>query len=85
MTRPRATLARLLSGARVIPFRNLESLLRAFGFELARIAGSHRIYVHPRADRPLSVQPDRNCDAKPYQVRQSLDMVEAFGLGRMHL
>jgi predicted RNA binding protein YcfA (HicA-like mRNA interferase family) len=54
-------------------------MLRAFGFKLDRTAGSHRIYTHPRVDRPLSVQPHGN-EAKPYQVKQFLDMVETYGL-----
>lgn len=79
MARPRRTWERILAGSRSLSFREFEALLKAFGFEHARTAGSHRIYVHPRVARPLSVQPRGN-DAKPYQVRQFLDMVEEFGL-----
>jgi predicted RNA binding protein YcfA (HicA-like mRNA interferase family) len=69
----------VVGGARVIPFRDFELLLKAFGFEHVRSAGSHRIYVHPRADRPISVQP-RAGETKPYQLRQFLDMIETYGL-----
>ena len=79
MANPGKTWERLLSGSRTISFRDFEGLLKAFGFEHARTAGSHRIYIHPKADRPLSIQPRGN-DAKPYQVRQFLNMVEAYGL-----
>lgn len=79
MVRPQRVLEKVLAGSKTLPFRDFEKLLKAFGFELDRIAGSHHIYVHPRADRPLSVQP-RGKDAKPYQVRQFLDMVETYGL-----
>ena len=79
MTGARKTFDRILAGAKVIPFREFEQLLRAFGFELARTSGSHRIYVHPLVERPLSIQ-NRAGEAKPYQVRQFLDMVEAYGL-----
>ncbi len=60
-------------------FHELERELRAYGFELKRISGSHRIYVHPRVPRPLSVQPAGN-EAKRYQVRQFRAMIQEFGL-----
>jgi hypothetical protein len=63
----------------VIPFRDFERLLTAFGFELDRTSGSHRQYVHPLVPRPFPVQPQRK-EAKRYQVRQFLDMVEGYGL-----
>ena len=60
-------------------FRDFERLILAAGFILMRIRGSHRAYRHPRADRLLVVQP-RGKDAKPYQVREFLDMIEAYSL-----
>ena len=57
-------------------FSGLSKLL---GFRLDRVVGSHHIYVHPDVDRPLSLQNVRG-EAKPYQVRQFIDMVETYGL-----
>ena len=62
-----------------ISFQDFERLLRAFGFVLDRAVGSHRQYVHPRLPRPLPVQPSGK-DAKRYQVREFLDMIEAYDL-----
>jgi predicted RNA binding protein YcfA (HicA-like mRNA interferase family) len=62
-----------------IKFRDLERLLTALGFRLARTSGSHRIYLHSKVPRPLSVQSVGN-DAKPYQLRQLRDMIEEHGL-----
>lgn len=62
-----------------ISFRDFERLLTAFGFEWDRTRGSHRQYVHPRVPRPLPVQPGGK-DAKPYQVREFLDMIEKYDL-----
>jgi predicted RNA binding protein YcfA (HicA-like mRNA interferase family) len=62
-----------------VPFRDFERLLRAFGFELDRIAGSHHIYVHRKARLTLSVQPDGS-EAKGYQVRKLIALVEEAGL-----
>lgn len=71
--------AQTLAQRGTIPFRDFERLLRAFGFVCARISGSHHIYVHRMTDRPLSVQP-RNGEAKAYQVKQFIDIIERYGL-----
>jgi predicted RNA binding protein YcfA (HicA-like mRNA interferase family) len=70
---------RVMEGQGTISFRDFERLLVALGFSHDRTSGSHRIYVHPEVNRPLSVQP-RGKDAKPYQVRQLRAMIEEFSL-----
>lgn len=71
---------RLLANPKgVISFRNFESLLRAFDFQLDRTTGSHRQYVHPLVPRSFPVQPHAK-DAKRYQVREFLELVETYGL-----
>lgn len=62
-----------------ITFRDFERLLLAFGFLPVRQKGSHQSYKHSIAQRMLVIQP-RGKDAKGYQVRQFLDMVEEYGL-----
>ena len=80
MTRPDKLYAKLLSNPRAaISFRDFEKLLAAFGFENARAVGSHRQYVHPKLNRPFPVQPTGK-DAKRYQVREFLELVEEHGL-----
>lgn len=80
MTRPGKLYSQLLASAsRTVSFHDFERLLEAFGFELARTAGSHRQYVHPLVPRPFPVQPDGK-DAKRYQVREFLELVETYGL-----
>ena len=69
----------LASTSRTISFRDFERLLRAFGFELDRTAGSHRQYVHPAIHRAFPVQPGGK-DAKRYQVRELLELVESYAL-----
>jgi hypothetical protein len=64
---------------RNIGFAEFRRLIEAFGFEFRRVSGSHHIYRHPQVPRPLSLQP-RDREAKPYQIRQFLAMVEEFGL-----
>ncbi len=79
MAKPSKVFARVMKGQGAISFRDLERLLLALGFKHDRTSGSHRIFVHPKATRPLSVQP-RGKDAKPYQVRQLHEMIEEFDL-----
>lgn len=79
MPRPDKVFVRVMQGQGAISFRDFERLLLALGYRHDRTSGSHRIYVHPRVTRPLSVQP-RGKDAKPYQVRQLRAMIEEFGL-----
>jgi hypothetical protein len=42
---------------------------------VARISGSHHILVHDSVDEQLNLQ-DTDGQAKPYQVRQFLKLVE---------
>jgi predicted RNA binding protein YcfA (HicA-like mRNA interferase family) len=80
MTQIAKLYARVLANPRQsIAFRDFEKLLRAFGFEHVRTTGSHRQYVHPKVPRPLPVQPESK-DAKPYQVREFLELVEEYSL-----
>ncbi|NML10543.1 type II toxin-antitoxin system HicA family toxin [Sphingobium sp. AR-3-1] len=79
MVKPTKLLERLLQGNRSLTFRDLERLLRAPGFELDRTTGSHRQYVHSNVPRSFPVQPDGK-DAKRYQIRELLELVEAYGL-----
>ena len=69
----------LTSSSRSISFRDFERLLRAFGFELDRTVGSHRQYVHASVQRAFPVQPTGK-DAKRYQVREFLELVERYAL-----
>jgi predicted RNA binding protein YcfA (HicA-like mRNA interferase family) len=54
-------------------------LIEGFGFELARTAGSHHIFVHRQFPVQLNLQ-SRRGEIKPYQVRQFLRAVEAYNL-----
>lgn len=80
MTRVDKLYERLLASRKqTIAFRDFEKLLAAFGFQLARTTGSHRQYVHPELIRPFPVQ-RAGKDAKAYQVREFLELVEEHGL-----
>ncbi len=59
--------------------QELRRLAEAFGFELKRIEGSHHIFRHHDVRGILNLQPEGK-DAKPYQVRQLLAMIDENGL-----
>ena len=76
----RRLLRRLLRGAlRNVAFDDMASLLEGFGFQLARVSGSHHVFMHPDAPGLVNVQSVRG-EAKPYQIRQFLRMVERYNL-----
>jgi predicted RNA binding protein YcfA (HicA-like mRNA interferase family) len=80
VTKPSKLYARLLANpAKPIAFRELEQVVAAFGFAHVRTTGSHRGWEHPSVPRLLVLQP-RGKEAKPYQQRQFLDMVEQYRL-----
>lgn len=80
MVKPAKLYALLLqSSSRSIAYRDFEKLVIAFGFNLARVNGSHAIYVHPKLPRPFPIQPEGK-DAKRYQVRELLELVERYAL-----
>lgn len=58
-------LRKLLASAENVRFGDLVTLAEAYGFQLARISGSHHIFKHPEKIELLNLQ---NCKgkAKPY-------------------
>jgi len=76
----RALLRRLARGAtQNVPFADMIDLIEGFGFHLARSRGSHRIFVSPAIPELLNLQEVQG-QAKPYQIRQFLRLVERHGL-----
>jgi len=76
----RRLLRRLASGSlRNVRYADFSDLVEAFGFRLARTSGSHHIYAHPDIDELLNLQ-NVGGDAKPYQIRQFLRLVERYNL-----
>lgn len=77
--KPRKTLERILGGSKSIRFADLARLAEAFGFQLARVQGSHHIFSRPGVPELVNLQTVRG-EAKPYQVRQFLSLVEKYNL-----
>ena len=73
-------LKRLAEGAlQNVAFRDLRNLAEGFGFQLAHITGSHHIFMHPDIKEAINLQEVKG-EAKPYQIRQFLKLVERYNL-----
>jgi predicted RNA binding protein YcfA (HicA-like mRNA interferase family) len=75
----RKTLQRILSGSRNVRFSDMTALVEAFGFHLSRTHGSHHIFAHPEVPELVNLQEVKG-QAKPYQIRQFLKLVERHQL-----
>lgn len=62
-----------------VRFSDFCRLIEWSGFVYKGGKGSHRIYFHPGVREILDLQP-MGGEAKPYQVRQFLRLVEHYGL-----
>ncbi len=76
----RRLLARLASGHfQNVAFRDATALIEGFGFTEVRVESSHHIYSHPGVNEFVNLQDVRG-EAKPYQLRQFLRLVERYDL-----
>ena len=64
---------------RNVAFGDIINMVEGFGFRLARISGSHHIYIHPAIPELVNLQEVKG-EAKPYQIRQFLRIVERYNL-----
>lgn len=77
--------ARLLKRLREGHFTNVRfddalRLAEALGFGLNRLAGSHHILTRPGVTELINLQ-DVSGEAKPYQLRQLLALLDRYKLG----
>ncbi|NEX18058.1 MAG: hypothetical protein C1943_15965 [Halochromatium sp.] len=62
-----------------VRFSEAVAIAEAFGFRLDRVNGCHHIFVHPQIPELLNLQ-DLKGKAKPYQVKQLLQLAEIHNL-----
>jgi predicted RNA binding protein YcfA (HicA-like mRNA interferase family) len=79
MVNRRRLLLRILNGSRNVAFSDFVNLIEGFGFRLSRVRRSHHIYVHPHVSELVNLQ-NVGGQVKPYQVRQTLKLVERYHL-----
>ena len=76
----RRLLRKLASGTlKNVAFSDLRNLVEGFGFRLDRVTGSHHIFVHPDIQELVNLQEVKG-EAKPYQIRQFLRLLERHNL-----
>jgi predicted RNA binding protein YcfA (HicA-like mRNA interferase family) len=76
----RRLLRKLASGSlKNVAFSDLKNLVEGFGFRLDRVTGSHHIFVHPDIPELVNLQEVKG-EAKPYQIRQFLRLLERHNL-----
>lgn len=79
--KPEDLLERLRQGELAnVSWSDLERLLGALGFRLDRVRGSHLVYRHEGHGLRIVLQARRG-EAKPYQLRQLLQLVRVYNLG----
>jgi hypothetical protein len=76
---PRKLLQRALQSPNNFRFADACTPAEAFGFRLARVSGSHHLYAHPTIPELINLQ-EIHGQAKPYQIRQLLQLVERHDL-----
>ena len=72
-------LLKILSGSKNIKFSDMVNLVQGFGFILSRTDGSHHIFTRPDIPELVNLQNIKG-EAKPYQIRQFLKLVEKHNL-----
>jgi predicted RNA binding protein YcfA (HicA-like mRNA interferase family) len=75
----RKILEKVLAGSKNIRFKEMVTLVEAFGFRLSRTSSSHHIFIHPEVREMVNLQ-EVNGQAKPYQIQQFLQLVERYNL-----
>jgi len=75
----RKLLQKILDGSKNVRFQDMVALAQAFGFRLSRVSGSHHIFTHPGIPELVNLQ-DVHGQAKPYQIKQFLKLVERYNL-----
>ena len=79
MTKKRKLLAKILNSQKNVAFNDMVTLIEAFGFQQSRVSGSHYIFEHSNIPELVNLQ-NLQGQAKPYQIRQFLTLVEQHNL-----
>jgi predicted RNA binding protein YcfA (HicA-like mRNA interferase family) len=76
---PRELLKLIVASPANVQFDDFVALVCAFGFRLRRTSGSHHIFGRDDVREFVNIQ-NVGGEAKPYQIRQFLRVVERYNL-----
>ena len=79
MSKKQKLLRQILNNPQNVSFKDMTTLIEAFGFTLSRVNGSHHIYSRPGVSSLVNIQNVKG-KAKAYQVKQFLELVETHNL-----
>ena len=84
MTRRLKLYEKALNNPKGLRFEELIRLANYAGFTLERQSGSHQKYKNPdipdMLDQQITISPGKHGEAKPYQVRNLLELIEKHNL-----
>lgn len=76
---PNKMLKKLLANSKNVDFSDMVILLEHFDFFLARVSGSHNIFINREVKEIVNIQ-NVGGQVKPYQIKQFLRLVEKYNL-----
>ena len=72
-------LLKLINNPTNVKFQDFVLIAEAFGFVLVRTKGSHNIFLNKEINEIINIQ-NYKSEAKPYQIKQFLSLVEKYNL-----
>lgn len=60
---------KIINNPRNVKFDDFRTLVGLYGFQFSHNTGSHQIYYHKALGGIMNIQPDRNGNAKGYQIK----------------
>ena len=76
---PKKMLKKLLENSKNVGFNDMVMLIGCYGFYLARVSGSHHIFINPDIRELVNIQ-NVSGQVKPYQIKQFLRLVEKYNI-----
>jgi predicted RNA binding protein YcfA (HicA-like mRNA interferase family) len=72
-------LAKIYNSNKNVSYSDFVTLIEAFGFRYTHTKGSHNYYTHKDIPNVVCIQ-SRKGEAKPYQIRQFMDLIKEHEL-----
>jgi predicted RNA binding protein YcfA (HicA-like mRNA interferase family) len=79
MSKRQKLLRQIFNNLQNVSFKDMVSLVEAFGFTFSHVNGNYHIYTHPEIAKLVNLQSVKG-KAKAYQVKQFLELVETYNL-----